>query len=68
MTSIKPTSDHHLRLTARFVVYDPGRGLLLWREWPEGAVVTDPDDIALLEARGAPVERIQFQTNNGERR
>jgi hypothetical protein len=59
MTSnIKPKSDHHLRLTARFVVYDPEHGLLLWREWPEGAVVVDPDDIALLTARGAPVEKI----------
>jgi hypothetical protein len=58
MTSIKPP-DHHLRLAARFVVYDPERGLPLWREWPEGAVVTDPSDIKLLEARGAPVERIE---------
>jgi hypothetical protein len=64
-SNIKPTTDHHLRLTARFVVYDPEHGLLLWREWPEGAVVTDRDDIKLLEARGAPVERIQFKMNNG---
>jgi hypothetical protein len=63
-SNIKPTSDYHLRLTSRFVVYDPDRGLLLWREWPEGAVVTDPDDIKLLAARGAPVERI----NNGARK
>jgi hypothetical protein len=62
MTSnIKPTPDH-LRLTSRFVVYDPDRGLLLWREWPEGAIITDPDDIKLLTARGAP---IHSTNNNG---
>jgi hypothetical protein len=48
-----------LRLTGRFVVYDPDRGLLLWREWPAGANVTDKNEIELLEARGAPVERIE---------
>jgi hypothetical protein len=54
--SMKPV--YQLRLTSRFVVYDPAHGLLLWREWPEGAIVTDPDAIELLESRGAPVERI----------
>jgi hypothetical protein len=47
----------HLRLTDRFAFYDE-HGSYLWREWPEGAIVTDPSDIKLLEARGAPVERI----------
>jgi hypothetical protein len=49
---------YHLRLTDRFVFYDPDHGSYLWREWAEGAIVTDSDDIKLLEARGAPVERI----------
>ena len=47
-------SRQQYRLRERFVVYDPEHGLLLWREWPEGAVVTDPDEIKLLEGRGAP--------------
>jgi hypothetical protein len=57
MTEVN-TRPYRLRLTARFVVYDPERGLLLWREWPEGATVTNQDEIELLTARGAPVERI----------
>jgi hypothetical protein len=65
MTSnIKPAPDHHIRLAARHVVYDPDRGLPLWREWPEGAVVTDPDDIKLLTARGAPFEIIEGDSND----
>ena len=47
---------YHLRLIERHVFYDID-GSQLWREWPEGAVVTDPDEIELLESRGAPVER-----------
>lgn len=58
MTELEPR--YHLRLTGRFVVYDPERGLLLWREWPAGAIVTDPDEIKLLEGRDAPVERIEI--------
>jgi hypothetical protein len=50
-----------LRLTERFVFYDPEHGSHLWREWPEGATVTDPD-IKLLEARGAPIERLEDPT------
>jgi hypothetical protein len=53
------TKQSRLRLTARFVFYDPDRGSHLFREWPEGAIVTDSEDIKLLEARGAPVERIE---------
>ena len=48
---------YHLRLTARFAFYDE-RGSHLWREWPAGAIITDRDEIKLLEAQGAPVERI----------
>jgi hypothetical protein len=54
MTEPKPYS---IRLTSRFAFYDE-KGSHLWREWPEGAVVTDPDDIELLEARGAPTDLI----------
>jgi hypothetical protein len=49
---------YHLRLTARYVFYDPEHGSYLFRAWPEGAVVTDQTEIELLEARGAPVEHI----------
>jgi hypothetical protein len=59
MTELSHTKPYHLRLAARFVVYDPDNGLFEWREWREGAVVTDPSDIKLLEARGAPAERIE---------
>ena len=55
----KPEKPYHLRLAGRFVVYDPEHGLLLWREWPEGAIVIDQTEIELLEARGAPVERVE---------
>ena len=52
------TQRYHLRLTEHFTVYDPERGAYLFREWPKGAVVTDPDVIAFLEFRDAPCERI----------
>jgi hypothetical protein len=48
------------RLRERFVIYDPDRGAHLWREWREGTIVTDPDESKLLEARGAPVEKIEI--------
>jgi hypothetical protein len=48
-----------LRLLERFVVYDPDHGLLLWCEWAAGQIVSDPDTIELLTARGAPVERVE---------
>ena len=51
------TKPYHLRLTSRYVFYDLEKSQL-FRDWPEGAIVTDPDEIELLEARGAPVERI----------
>ena len=50
---------YHLRLAGRFVIFDPGRGEHLWREWCEGEIVADPKEIELLEARGAPVERVE---------
>jgi len=54
------TTRHHLRLIERYVFYDIGiNGSQLWREWPEGAIVTDQSEIELLEARGAPIERIE---------
>jgi hypothetical protein len=59
---VKESADtkprYHLHLTARFAFYDE-KGTHMWREWPAGAIVTDPNDIALLEARGAPVEKIE---------
>ena len=48
---------YHLRLTSAFAFYDQD-GSRLWRSWSEGQIVTDGGDIKLLEARGAPVERI----------
>lgn len=55
--TIDTKQRYHLRLIERHVFYDID-GSHLWREWPQGAIVTDPDEIKLLEARGAPVERI----------
>ncbi len=49
-----------LRLTAHFTHYDPDHGELLWREFPKDKIVTDPDTIKWLEARAAPVERIEI--------
>jgi hypothetical protein len=54
-----------LRLTERFFLFAPDHGVLVSREWRAGAIVTDSNDIALLEARGAPVERIE-QSENGD--
>ena len=56
---MKPKT-HLLRLTAPFAFYDHA-GSSLWRSWPEGAVVTDAADIALLTERGAPVEKIKTE-------
>jgi hypothetical protein len=50
---------YSLRLIERYVFYDPDHGSHLFREWPEGAIVTDPDEIKLLEWRGALVEKIE---------
>jgi hypothetical protein len=58
MNEVTTKQRFHLRLTGRFVEYDPERGSFLWREWPAGAIITDPKEIELLESRGAPVEKI----------
>jgi hypothetical protein len=47
-----------IRLISRYVDYAPERGVYLWREWPKGKIVSDPEEIKFLESRGAPVERI----------
>jgi hypothetical protein len=53
---VKPA--YAVRLLARFVDYAPDAGRILWREWPAGKIVINPDEIAFLESHGAPVERI----------
>ena len=60
------TKQYRLRLTGRYVFYDPDHGSHLFREWPEGEIVTDPDEIKLLEGRGAPVERISLNPDTKE--
>jgi hypothetical protein len=48
---------YHLRLTERFGFYDTVKSQM-WHEWPEGAIVTDPAEIELLEEKHAPTERV----------
>jgi hypothetical protein len=60
MTSIKPT-PHHLRLTERFFLFDPDRGIHVSREWAQGEIVAAQRDIELLERYAAPVERIAIE-------
>jgi hypothetical protein len=50
-----------VRLLQRYVHYDPGRGAHIWREWAEGVIVSDPEQIALLTTCGAPIEKIETQ-------
>jgi hypothetical protein len=57
MTELVNAKRYALRLLERHVFYDIN-GSQLWREWPAGAIVTDSDTIKLLEARGAPIEKI----------
>lgn len=57
MTELVNTKQY--RLTGDFAFYDD-RGSHLWREWPEGAIVTDQSEIDFLTARGAPVEKIEI--------
>ncbi len=52
------TKQYHIRLIARFTYYDPDRGAHIYREWAAGEIIADSDTIKLLEARGAPIERI----------
>ena len=54
------TTQYSLRLLERFAFYDHVK-TNVFRDWPAGAVVTDPDEIKLLEERGAPVERIEMK-------
>jgi hypothetical protein len=52
------TKQYRLRLTGHYVFYDPEHGSYLFREWAEGAIITDQTEIELLESHAAPVERI----------
>ena len=58
MTESAKTKRYGLRMIERFAFYDDQKSHLFW-DWPQGAIVDDPDQIALLESRGAPVERIE---------
>ena len=59
MTEVLKTKPRYqLRLTARYAFYDAERSHLFW-DWAAGSIVTDPSAIAILEAHGAPVERIE---------
>jgi hypothetical protein len=60
-------AKYRLRLIERYVDYDPDRGVHIFREWQKNAIVTDVDDIRLLEARGAPVERIDLTQQTNQR-
>jgi hypothetical protein len=51
---------YHLRLLDRFFHYDTISSHSY--EWQAGAVVSNPDEIKLLEERHAPVERIIIHT------
>jgi len=52
---------YHLRLLERFFHYD-SIGSQHSYEWQKDAIVTDPDDISLLESFHAPTERIYIHT------
>jgi hypothetical protein len=54
---------YHLRLLERHVVYVES-GSNLFRDWPAGAIISDPDVIEFLESRDAPVERIEPESSN----
>jgi hypothetical protein len=64
VTEVNTRQHYHLRLTKRFVVYDPDRGLHIFRDWPKGAIVTDSAEVAFLEMREAPCERIYPDTQH----
>jgi hypothetical protein len=44
-----------VRLVSPFAFYDDAGAL---HSWTEGAIVADPDEIGILTARGAPIEKI----------
>lgn len=51
----QPAPVERFRVLSNYAFYcDDG----LFHAWPEGAVITDPEEIALLTERSAPVERI----------
>jgi hypothetical protein len=53
---------YSLRLLERFTVYVES-GSNLFRDFAKGSLVTDPDTIAFLESRDAPVERERIPVN-----
>jgi hypothetical protein len=54
------TRKYHLRLLERFFHYDTIGSHSY--EWQAGAIVTDPNEIKLLEEKHAPTERIYIHT------
>ena len=52
---VQELAAERLRVVSNYAYYDDDG---LFRAWPEGAIVTDQDEIDLLTARGAPVERV----------
>ena len=48
---------YHLRLKERVAWYD-WSGSQRFHEFPAGAIVTNPDEIALLESIRAPTEKV----------
>jgi hypothetical protein len=61
------TKPYALRLLDRCFIFDPDRGVLVSREFIAGSVVTDPADIALLESRGASVEKIEMKPDQSHK-
>jgi hypothetical protein len=59
------TRPYRLRMTARHVIYVES-GSNLFRDFAAGQVISDPDTINLLEAAGAPVERISNEEGKGK--
>jgi hypothetical protein len=57
MTDADTKRRYHLRLTGKFATYVDSWSQH-WNEWTAGSVIEDPAVIELMEARGAPTERI----------
>jgi hypothetical protein len=60
MIELDKAKHHHLRLLGRVAFCEEVRVWLLFDQ-PEGTIVSEQAVIELLEARGAPVERIETQ-------
>jgi hypothetical protein len=60
MIELDTKQRYHLRLLERHVFYDIDGSQLFW-DWPKGAIISDQTQIELLEARGAPAERIEHE-------